>query len=85
MHTTAPSTLTLTVLNGEPRPEKFGVLSLVISPLAGRLTTGAPGAAPNETLKSVSPDGCETLPATSVEVALAVCAPAASAAEGRHA
>lgn len=79
VHTTMPSTLTDTVLAGAPRPEKVGVLSLVVEPFEGCVTTGVLGPAFEATVKFASADSPDTLPARSVEVALATCAPVLNA------
>lgn len=70
-----PSIRASTVVPGVPVPDTVGVLSAVSEPSAGVTTTG-PVAAP--TVNVLVFEGCDTLPARSVAVALTLCEPAAS-------
>ncbi|EAU68165.1 Pea-VEAacid family [Stigmatella aurantiaca DW4/3-1] len=79
--TDVPSTMMLTVLPGSAVPLYVGVLSLVIEPLAGVVTTGATGAVASTVKLFVLDEGL-VLPATSVAVARTVCGPSASGVVG---
>ncbi len=74
--TTAPSTETVTVLPASAVPLIAGVGLLIEAPFAGALTTGAAGAVVS-TVKGTAAELGEVLPAASVAVALALCAPSA--------
>src|SRR5918998_257113 len=75
--TTTPSTVTVTVAPGSPVPVIVGVLSAVISPSVGEVTTGASGAVAS-TVNVLVGDAGDVLPAASVCVADTVCSPSAS-------
>ena len=73
VHTCVPSTKSFTVLPASAVPEKVGVA--VVNPLcAGTEITGTAGAI-ESTLKARAVDAADTLPAASVAVAVAECAP----------
>jgi len=75
----APSR-TVTVAPGSPVPEAVGVVTFVLLPVAGAVTTGAAGAVPS-TVRLIAVDAGEALPARSVWVARRGCGPSASDAE----
>jgi hypothetical protein len=75
--TTSPSTITITVLFASAVPEIAGVA--VVTTAAGAVSTGDSGATVSTEKPRVA-EGTLVLPAASVAVALAVCAPCASGA-----
>lgn len=73
--------MTVTVLLVSAVPEMVGVLSLVVLPLAGTVTTGAGGGVVS-TVKVLVFEVGLVFPALSVAVALTVCYPSASGVPG---
>ena len=71
-----PSMKTVTVAPGSPVPTMSGVESVVVDPSAGAVITGASGAS-SSTTNSLS-SASDSLPASSVWIADAVCGPSAS-------